>query len=236
MSIGVGVGTSPIQRQNEAAANASEVAVDRILAHTLGMTGKATSIYIAYLAGVSQSTVSRALRGSPAVNKETRKRIEEIANKLNYTVDKNASNLRTQHSNTIALLFFEDPTSDDSLINPFFLSMLGSITRACAQRGYDLLTAEHSVPEGWRVACRGAGALPRRHHQYLALGGFSTGTPWLPLPMAELQGSRRMPHPHALKAHAQPLGYWRCATSDALRFLHWADLGALDLNPHPPRP
>src|SRR5579863_5539481 len=103
------------------------------------MPAKATSIDIAYLAGVSQSTVSRALRGSPTVSEETRKRIEEIAHKLNYRVDKYASNLRTQQSHTIALLFFEDPTPDDSLINPFFLAMLGSITRACAQRGYDLL-------------------------------------------------------------------------------------------------
>ena len=110
------------------------------------MSGKATSIDIAYLAGVSQSTVSRALRGSPTVNEETRKRIEEIAQKLNYTVDKNASNLRTQHSNTIALLFFEDPTPDDSLINPFFLAMLGSITRACAQRAVQARGHDPKVP------------------------------------------------------------------------------------------
>jgi DNA-binding LacI/PurR family transcriptional regulator len=115
------------------------------------MAGKATSIDIAYLAGVSQSTVSRALRGSPTVNEETRKRIEEIAQKLNYTVDKNASNLRFQHSHTIALLFFEDPTSDDSLINPFFLSMLGSITRASVKRGYDLLISFQQLSANWHV-------------------------------------------------------------------------------------
>jgi len=115
------------------------------------MTAKATSIDVAYLAGVSQSTVSRALRGSPTVCEETRRRIEEIAQKLNYTVDKNASNLRSQRSNTLALLFFKDPTPDDSLINPFFLSMLGSITRACAQRGYDLLISFQESSGNWHV-------------------------------------------------------------------------------------
>jgi DNA-binding LacI/PurR family transcriptional regulator len=103
------------------------------------MAEKPTSFDIAFLAGVSQPTVSRALRGSPVVSLETRKRIEEIARQLNYRVDKNASNLRSQHSNTLALLLFEDPTPDDSQINPFFLSMLGSITRASARQGYDLL-------------------------------------------------------------------------------------------------
>ena len=115
------------------------------------MQGKATSLDIAYLAGVSQPTVSRALRGSPMVSEETRRRIETIAQQLNYKVDKNASNLRCQHSNTLALLLFEDPTSDDSLINPFFLSMFGSITRACAQRGYDLLISFQQLSGNWHV-------------------------------------------------------------------------------------
>jgi DNA-binding LacI/PurR family transcriptional regulator len=115
------------------------------------MQGKPTSIDIAYLAGVSQPTVSRALRGSPMVSEETRRKIETIARQLNYKVDKNASNLRCQHSNTLALLLFEDPTSDDSLINPFFHSMLGSITRACAQRGYDLLISFQQLSGNWHV-------------------------------------------------------------------------------------
>ncbi|MEO6103691.1 MAG: substrate-binding domain-containing protein, partial [Pseudoxanthomonas sp.] len=66
-------------------------------------------------------------------------------------VDKNASNLRTQHSGTIALLFFEDPTPDDSQINPFFLSMLGSITRACALQSYDLLISFQQLSTNWQA-------------------------------------------------------------------------------------
>jgi DNA-binding LacI/PurR family transcriptional regulator len=114
------------------------------------MSDKPTSFDIAFLAGVSQPTVSRALRGSPVVSLETRKRIEEIARQLNYRVDKNASNLRSQHSNTLALLLFEDPTPDDSLINPFFLSMLGSITRASARQGYDLLISFQQLSKDWQ--------------------------------------------------------------------------------------
>lgn len=115
------------------------------------MKGKATSFDIAHYAGVSQSTVSRALRNSPLVNEETRKRVFDIAKQLNYKVDKNASNLRTQQSSTLALLLFEDPTSDESQINPFFLSMLGSITRACAKQGYDLLVSFQSTSADWQA-------------------------------------------------------------------------------------
>lgn len=117
----------------------------------VGMQDKLTSFDIAQRAGVSQPTVSRALRGDPAVSEATRKRIEAIALQLNYRVDKNASSLRRRRSNTLALLFFEDPTPDDSLINPFFLSMLGSIARTCAKRGFDLLTSFQQLSNDWHV-------------------------------------------------------------------------------------
>ncbi len=113
--------------------------------------GKATSLDIAHLAGVSQPTVSRALRGSPMVNAETRERILRIARELNYKVDKNASSLRLRNAGTLALLFFEDPTTDDSLINPFFHSMLGSITRACALHGRDLLVSFQQLSTDWQA-------------------------------------------------------------------------------------
>lgn len=112
---------------------------------------KPTSFDIAQLAGVSQPTVSRALRGSPSVSEQTRKRIEAIAQQLNYKVDKNASSLRTQRSNTLALLFFEDPTADETGINPFFLSMLAFITRRAAKRNQDLLISFQQLSANWHV-------------------------------------------------------------------------------------
>ncbi len=110
-----------------------------------------TSFDIAFRAGVSQSTVSRALRNSPLVNKETCLRVQAIARELNYKVDKNARNLRSQKTKTIALLLCEDPGTGDSLINPFFLSMLASITRASAARGYDLLVSFQQFSEDWHA-------------------------------------------------------------------------------------
>jgi DNA-binding LacI/PurR family transcriptional regulator len=113
-------------------------------------SGRPTSFDIAYLAGVSQPTVSRALRGDRSVSAATRERIQRIAVELNYTVDKNASSLRSQRTNTIALLFFEDGT-DENLINPFFLAMLGSITRACANHGLDLLISFQRMEDDWHM-------------------------------------------------------------------------------------
>lgn len=112
---------------------------------------KPTSFDIAHLAGVSQPTVSRALRNSPLVSAETREKVQAIAKELNYQVDINARNLRSRESKTIALLLCEDPGTDDSLINPFFLSMLGSITRASAQKGYDLLISFQQQHEDWNA-------------------------------------------------------------------------------------
>ena len=114
-------------------------------------SGKTTSFDIAHRAGVSQATVSRALRDSPLVNPQTRERVKKIARELNYQVDRTAAGLRSQQSNTLAILLFEDPTSDDSQINPFFLSMLGNITRAAARRNYDVLVSFQQLSTDWHI-------------------------------------------------------------------------------------
>src|SRR3989337_1614056 len=115
------------------------------------MKRRPTSFDIAALAGVSQPTVSRALSGNPSVSEETRERILAAARELHYTVDKNASGIRRRQSRTIALLFFEDPTPDDTLMNPCYLSMVGSLARACAKKGYDLLISFQQLSGDWHV-------------------------------------------------------------------------------------
>ena len=112
-------------------------------------SGKTTSFDIAHKAGVSQATVSRALRNSPLVNPETRERVQRIAREMNYRVDRSAAGLRSQQSHTIALLFFEDPTSDDSQINPFFLTLLGHITRFATRKEYDVLVSFQQLSDDW---------------------------------------------------------------------------------------
>jgi DNA-binding LacI/PurR family transcriptional regulator len=115
------------------------------------MKPRVTSFDIAFRAGVSQATVSRALRDSPLVSPETRARVQQIARELNYTVDKNASSLRRQRAGTLALLLFEDPTGDESLINPFFMAIIASITRACARHGLDLLMSFQQTSADWHA-------------------------------------------------------------------------------------
>ena len=114
------------------------------------MQRRPTSFDIAALAGVSQPTVSRALNNSPSVSAETRARVLAAAEQLNYKVDKNASGLRRSRSRTLALLF-EEASADGGLINPFYLSMLGSMVRKCADTGYDLLISFQQLSTDWHV-------------------------------------------------------------------------------------
>jgi DNA-binding LacI/PurR family transcriptional regulator len=96
---------------------------------------------IAKLAGVSISTVSRALNQSTLVNAETRDRIAKLARSLKYSVNVGASNLRSQRNRTVAVVLPLDSATRQSVSDPFFVSLMGSLADALSARGHDMLVS-----------------------------------------------------------------------------------------------
>lgn len=100
---------------------------------------------LADIAGVSRATASRALRDSPLVNARTRKKLQALAGKYNYTVNKQARDFRLRRTSVISVVFMLDPRSEQHMSDPFFLEMLGGIADGLAAHDYDLLLAHAPV-------------------------------------------------------------------------------------------
>ena len=107
---------------------------------------RVTSFDVAAEAGVSQSTVSRALAGDPVVSEATRLRVAEAARKLNYYVDNNAARLRTGKTGTLAVVAICRPDEDRKDLNPFTYALLGTICAAASARGYETLVSFQDGP------------------------------------------------------------------------------------------
>jgi DNA-binding LacI/PurR family transcriptional regulator len=112
----------------------------------MGKEGRITAHQIAAMLGVSQPTVSRALRGDKKVNEDTRARIVKLAAELNYSVDHNALRLRTQQTYSIALVILCRRGENKANINPFYLSLLGCIAASASERGYNLIISFQDSP------------------------------------------------------------------------------------------
>lgn len=104
-----------------------------------------TMAELARLAAVDVSTVSRALNDSPLVKAETKKLILKIAEETGYAVNASARNLRRQSSEAIGMVIPLRPESGQTLSDPFFLEMVGAVSDAAAERGFDLII---SAPKG----------------------------------------------------------------------------------------
>ncbi len=105
---------------------------------------------IARLAGVSASTVSRALAGSKMISLDTRTRINDLAREHGFQLNQMARNLRLKRTNAIGIVFPLGHEVSQLVSDPFFITMLGHVADGVTTRGYDLLLTR-IIPDddGW---------------------------------------------------------------------------------------
>jgi DNA-binding LacI/PurR family transcriptional regulator len=89
---------------------------------------------IARLAGVSHSTVSRALRGSPLISTETADRIRQIADREGYSPSALARGLVMNRSETIGVVV-------TSIADPFNGEVVAGIEEVANESGYTVILA-----------------------------------------------------------------------------------------------
>lgn len=95
---------------------------------------KVTSLDVARMAGVSQSTVSFVLnnRQDIQISEETRQKVMDAAEKLNYVPNSFAQGLKTNKSKLLGLIM---PT----ITNPYFPLLTQLIEEYAASKGYNVL-------------------------------------------------------------------------------------------------
>jgi DNA-binding LacI/PurR family transcriptional regulator len=142
---------------------------------------------IAKLAGVSKSTVSRALNDSPLIGEKTKAKIRSIARQHNFQINVPARQLSLQQSRTIAFVTHAYH-KEFSVADLFGLEILGGISLGLVAQGYDMLVI-HVDPQDTKWA-----------HQYFDTGrvdGFILMT-----------SSRKQSHVKALLDIGAPFIIW----------------------------
>ncbi|MDO5661869.1 MAG: LacI family DNA-binding transcriptional regulator [Brachybacterium sp.] len=127
---------------------------------------------VARLAGVSQPTVSRALRDDPRLTDATKQKVRQAADQLGYSPNSFGRALATGRSTRIGLLVTD-------LDNQFYIHVIAPMHEEIVDAGYELiLITETSGPEA--IAARATA---------LGLGGVilatTTTTSLLPLRLAD---------------------------------------------------
>ncbi|MEW6983129.1 LacI family DNA-binding transcriptional regulator [Colwelliaceae bacterium 6471] len=111
---------------------------------------KLTLAGLAKLAGVSTSTVSRALNDNPLIKKETREKLQALAKEHNFSLNRAASRLRTQKTNVVAVILNLTDSTDQSINDPFLLKVVGDLNQSLNKNGYELLLSNSLMAnEDW---------------------------------------------------------------------------------------
>src|SRR5256884_6154314 len=96
---------------------------------------------IARVAGVSHSTVSRALRDSSLISFEVRERIQKLAREMGYTPNAIAQSLQTRQTSTIGLVV-------TSIADPFWGDVMKGVEEVARASGFSvILSASHNDPD-----------------------------------------------------------------------------------------
>ena len=92
---------------------------------------------IATNAGVSKSTVSFVMQGSPLVAEATRKKVQESAQKLGYVYNRAAASLRSRQTGNLGFIV-------SSVSNPFFAELTDSVEQFLGTESKTVLLGQHS--------------------------------------------------------------------------------------------
>ncbi|MEA2065787.1 MAG: LacI family DNA-binding transcriptional regulator [Thermotogota bacterium] len=82
--------------------------------------------------GLAVTTVSKALRNHPDINKKTARMVQKAAEKMGYIKNVTASQLKRNKSNTVGVVL-----SDSS--NPFFAEFMAGLESEAFKQGYKLI-------------------------------------------------------------------------------------------------
>lgn len=96
---------------------------------------KVTLREVAKEAGLSVTTVSRALNGHDDVAEETKQAVRSVADSLGYAPNLNARRLKTERADAIGLII---PQETLRFSDPFFSDLLSGIVEQSSQHGIEL--------------------------------------------------------------------------------------------------
>jgi LacI family transcriptional regulator/LacI family repressor for deo operon, udp, cdd, tsx, nupC, and nupG len=96
---------------------------------------------IAKVAGVSHTTVSRALKGNPAISLETTERIRQLARHMGYVPSAVAQSLLSRRTQTIGMVI-------TTIADPFIAQVVEGAEQKAQEAGYSIfLSTSHNDPD-----------------------------------------------------------------------------------------